>query len=267
MKFYIAKKYDCYEQLIILLDDIESLPHDCQEDVIRMYLKLHKCMKNTDYPLNGKYNVKLLISVRSHTHRMVYKTRRIETFPISEPEILKKKAVDLDSLFAKRFKHYTRNSNQIIGNQSTWEKCYNSLENMNMSFEGKYKDMISNLCFMNIRAALASYARVFANRFWVQKNKVREDIFSVYEPEYIFNNISIIRALACNEESMYWGDIDSIMPNIFFTTKSEDLSIYCMLLLRYFERKRGNEVYELNAEMLGSVEEEWKDIFGVDITK
>lgn len=267
LKFYIMKKYDCYDQLIIVLDDIESLPEDYQKETIAMYLKLHKCLQNTDYPINRRYNIKMLISVRPHTHRIVHKSRQVETFPISEPEILKKKAVDLDSLFEKRFDYYTKHSDRIVGNADTWKKCYEALKDMNGAFEGKYKDMISNLCFMNIRAALASYSRVFANRFWIQKNKVKEDIFSVYVPEYSFNNINVIRALACNEEVLYWGDLNSIMPNIFFTTKEEDLSIYCLLLLRYFEKKRGNEVYGMNAEFLEVVRKEWQNIFGSDVSE
>lgn len=267
LKFCIMKKYDCYEQLIILLDDIESLPEDYQKETIATYLKFHKCMQNTDYPLDRKYNIKILISVRPHTHRIVHRSRQVETFPISEPEVLKKKAVDLDSLFEKRFNYYTIHSEREIGNIDTWKKCYYALCEMNEAFSGKYKDMISNLCFMNIRVALASYARIFANRFWIQKNKIKEDIFSVYAPEYSFNNINVIRALACNEEEMYFGDINSIIPNIFYTTKEEDLSVYCMLLLKYFEKKRDNEVYGLNAEFLKDVKMELRVIFGEDVAK
>lgn len=267
LKFYITKKYDYYEQLIIVLDDIESLPEDYQKETIAMYLKFHKCMQNTDFPTNRRYNIKMLISVRPNTHRIVHKSRQVETFPISEPEILKRKAVDLDSLFEKRFDYYTKHSSRTVGNVDSWKKCYSALQGMNHAFDGKYKDMISNLCFMNIRAALASYSRIFANRFWIQKNKIKEDIFSVYSPEYSFNNINVIRALACNEETLYWGDINSIIPNIFLTSREDDLSIYCLLLLRYFEKKRANEVYGINAEFLKDVKLEWKTIFGTDVSE
>jgi hypothetical protein len=265
LKFYIMKKYDCYNQLIIVLDDIESLPENDQKDTIAMYLKLHSCLRNTEYPFNSKYNIKMLISVRPHTHRIVHKSRQVETFFISEPEILKKRAVDLDSLFQNRFDYYTKQSGSVIGNIDTWKKCYEAVQSMNGSFEGKYKDMISNLCFMNIRVALASYSRIFANRFWIQKNKNKEDRFSINIPDYTFKNTNVIRALACNEEAMYWGDINCIMPNIFYTTQEDDLSVHSILLMRYFEIKRNNEEYGLNAETIDNIKMEWKNIFGEEL--
>lgn len=140
---------------------------------------------------------------------------------------------------------------------------------MNSAFEGKYKDMIKNLCFMNIREALASYAKVFANRFWVQKNKVKEEYFTVKSPEYSFNNINVIRALACNEEQVYWGDSsETIIPNIFLTTEdNDDNSIICLLVIQYFRKKKRGEVYGVNSETLKSVIDEWTNIFGCDLVK
>lgn len=142
--------------------------------------------------------------------------------------------------------------------------CYKELMKMNNAFEGQYKDMISNLCFMNIREALASYSKVFANRFWVQKNKPKEEHFTIIEKEYSFNNINVIRALACHEEKVFWGDGETIIPNIFLTEKDDDLSIYCLLAMSYFVGKRGAE-YGINAEEWKAVKETWRKIVGGDV--
>lgn len=267
LKYYIMKKYDTYSQLIIILDDIESLPEDYQKNTIATYLKFHKCMQNTEYPENGEYHVKLLISVRPHTHRLVRRSRQAETFPISEPEILKERAVDLSELFKSRFEYYVTKSNRVVKNEESWRECMRNLEYMNNAFEGKYKEMISNLCFENIREALAEYARIFANRFWVQKNKPKGDFFTVNPADYCFNNINVIRAISCREEYMFWGDdLNAPVPNIFYTTEDEDLSVYCLAVMKYFERKRNNEVYGLNAEPLSVVKSEWKNIFGDELS-
>lgn len=266
LKFYIKKKYDLFHQLIIILDDIESLPENSQKSTIAEFLKLQDCMQNTDYPQNGKYNVKLLITIRPHTYRLMRTDREIESFAISDPPIIKYDSVDLTQLFSKRFNYYTESSDKVIGNKDTWEKCYAELEQMNELFDGKYKTMIKNLCFKNVREALASYARVFANRFWVQKNKPREDIFTISAPEYSFNNINVIRSLACNEEKMFWGDIGCIIPNIFDTTKEKDYSIYCLLVLYYFKNKGGQESYGKNSDSLNEVLDNWSNVFGQDIT-
>lgn len=264
LKFYIMKNYDKYERLVIILDDIESLPSSYQDETIAKFFKLHDCMQNTDYPDSHRYHINLMISVRPHTYR-ICKNRKIEAFPISEPVILKKESVDLDTIFVNRFNYYTKNSLRVIGNLGTWKECYDELVSMNSVFEGKYKDMIKNLCFMNIREALASYSRVFANRFWVQKNKIKEEAFTIKSPEYAFNNINVIRALACNEEEVYWGDSKTIIPNIFYTKEDEDYSIYCLLVIRYFHKKRNGEIYGLNSESLANVIGEWENIFGSDL--
>ena len=269
LKFYIKKNYDKYERLIIILDDIETLPEKNQGEIIAQFLKFHECMQNTDFPDNHKYHINLLISVRPHTHRIFRYSRKIETFAISEPAILKKESVDLDAIFKNRFEYYKDQSIPNVGNIDTWIECYNEVLSMNSAFEGKYKDMIKNLCFMNIREALASYSKVFANRFWVQKNKIKEEYFTVKSPEYSFNNINVIRALACNEEEVYWGDIsESIIPNIFLTTEdNDDYSIICLLIIQYFRKKKTGEVYGLKSETLKSVTNEWSNIFGSDFTQ
>ncbi|WP_320972059.1 hypothetical protein [Enterocloster bolteae] len=262
LKFYMKKLCDKYERLIIILDDIESLPEKNQKDIIRRYLKFYSCMKNTDYPEGKRYCVNLLISLRPHTYRILNNNRNLETFSISDPPILKKDSVDLDELFEKRFNYYTNESTHVIGNMDTWNECYNELMKMNRLFNGQYKEMIKNLCFMNIRESIASYSRVFANRYWIQKNRPKEEYFTITSPEYIFNNINVIRALACNEEVVYWDIIDSILPNIFYTSETEDLSIHCLFVIQYFYKKKGSEPYGLNAEKLESVETEWKSTLG-----
>ena len=264
LKFYIYKKSDIYNRLIIILDDIETLPEKYLKQTIKKYLKLYSCMQNTDYVEGKKYNVNLLISVRPHTHRLFNENREIETFPISEPAILKNDSVDLVEIFKKRFDYYTKSSNKEIGNVETWERCRAALMEMSNQFNGQYKKMIKSLCFMNIRESLASYSRIFANRYWVQKNKPKEDAFIVTVPDYSFNNINVIRALACNEERVFFGDNNPIIPNIFYTTEDTDLIIYCLLVIKYFVMKTRGLSYGLNAEPLLETFELWDEVFSID---
>lgn len=266
LKYYIKKNYEKYERFIIILDDMETLPEEYQHETIAQYLKLYSCMQNTDYPSDHQYCVNLLISVRPHTFRLLNKDRRIESFSISEPTILKNDSVDLEQIFVKRFNYYTKISPNIIGNIDTWNTCYDELMRMNHMFDGKYKEMIKNLCFLNVRESLASYARIFANRFWVQKNKLRAENFRVNSQEYTFNNINVIRALACNEETVFWGTDESIIPNIFYTTKKEDLTIHCLLVMQYFKIYHGDESYGINARKLKIIKEEWQQILGENNT-
>ena len=267
LKFYIKKKYDEIQRFVIILDDIETLPENCQGDTIQQYLQLYHCICKTDYTGNDHYSVKLLISVRPHTYRLLSQEQKQKYAVAPQNAITKKKLIDLNVFFKKRFDYYTKIVQRTIGNKSTWDECYDALMDMSRTFDGQYKEMIQSLCFWNIRESLASYSRIFANRFWVQKNMSKESSFKVSVLDYSFNNINVIRALACNEEQVFWGDDNCIIPNIFYTTEQEDYSIYCLLTLRYFWNRKGYDDYGINAEKLMKIKGNWEEIFGMDVAK
>lgn len=266
LKFLIAQKYDRYERLIIILDDIESLPHDYQQNLLRLYLSFYECMTRTTYPETDLYNVNLLICLRPHTMRLFNNNRSLETYPINRNPITKDKAIDLAIMFEKRFKYYTEKDPKVIGNIETWNECYGALDGMNKMFAGQYKRMIINLCFMNIRESLSYYAKIFANRLWIQKNKEIYAQFSISPPDYLFNNITVIRALSCNEAKVYFNDPSSILPNLFFTSQDKDYSIQCLLLISlFYSRRIEGEPYGLNSIKKASLLRELESIFSSEV--
>lgn len=268
LKYMIAKKYDKYERLIIILDDVESLPHNEQQNLIRLYLSLFDCMTNTEFPQDSEYNINMLISLRPHTFRLFNNNRSIEAYPVLGNPITKDKPVDLSELFRKRFDYYTETNPRVIGNIDSWNECYNHLKTMNEMFSGQYKSMIINLCFMNIREALSCYARVFANRLWVQKNKELYAEFTVNVPDYTFNSITIIRALACNESKVYFNDVNNLLPCPFLNERQRDYTEYCLLLLSVFYKiKAKNEYYGVQSQKKIEFMEELKNIFSLEVVK
>lgn len=268
LKYMITKKYDKYERLIIILDDVESLPHSEQQNLIRLYLSLFDCMTNTEFPQDSEYNINMLISLRPHTFRLFNNNRSIEAYPVLGNPITKDEPVDLSELFQKRFDYYTETNPRVIGNVDSWNECYSHLKTMNELFSGQYKSLIINLCFMNIREALSCYARIFANRLWVQRNKELYAEFTVNIPDYTFNSITIIRALACNECKVYFNSVNNLLPCLFLNERQKDYTVYCLLLLSvFYRRKAENEYYGVEAQKKIEFIEELKDIFPLDIVK
>ena len=274
LKYYIKLKYSTYDRLVIVLDDVETLPEKQQDEVIVEYLHLYECLRNTDIPNGINYRINLLISIRPHTLRMYQHNdynatyRRLEAYPVATNPVLKKNAVDLTAMFKRRFDHYTKCSGKNIGNRDSWDDCYKELMRLNDAFDGKYKDMILNLCFMNVREALALYSQIFSNRFWVQGNKLKEEFFTVVSNEYTFNNINVIRAIGCNNGAVFTGEENSVIPNFFLSTESEDCSIHCLLVMQYFVAYAKNTegvrqiTYGQNAKRLGDVRQHWTTILG-----
>lgn len=217
LKFYILKKYDRYDRLVIILDDVESLPEDFQEHIIADYFRLFSCMQNTIYPEDSNYRVNLMISLRPHTYRIFFngmRGRMLAAYPLETP-IIKSHAVDLTSLFQNRFDYYTSMSPKVIGNLESWNVCYEQLMLINQAFDSRYKNMISNLSFMNVRASLAEYAKIFTNRFWVQHIHADSGAFSVFPHELTINNVTVIRALGCGNSKIFTGEYNPIIPNFF----------------------------------------------------
>lgn len=254
LKFYISKNYTHYQKLIIILDNLETFPEDFQKTIIGKFLKLQNCMQNTLYPANGAYAVHLLISIRPHTNRNLNNDRTLETFPTNEPTITKKKSADLALVFKKCFDYCSRR----IAADVTSTEAYQRLMEQNACFPQEYADSIHKLCCLNTKNALAAYARIFVNRFWVQN--------SMEQTGRDFDSISVMRALACNEEEVFWGDAKTIIPDILLTKRTEDLSIYCLLMLKYFYRQKGFEDYGMNAASVKTIIKELNDIFDPKIT-
>ena len=268
LKFYISKHYDELKELVIILDDIESLPDDFQEQAIESYLKLYECMKNTDYPRDNDYSVKLLISMRPHTCRRHLDSRRIESFGMGMP-IIKENSVPLDRIFAKRFDYYTKRNPRAIVERESWEECKKALDQMNSQFEGQYMKMISKLCFYDVRKTLKRYAMIFANRFWIQNNRMKTSAFSVSQVTFNFDRVNIIRALACQENEVFFDGPDGVVRNVFYTGNTFDHSVLSLMILKYFVVKTKFDCYgaEEQTETLSDVIQFWGSICGDQMEK
>lgn len=273
LKYYISKKYDTYDRLVIILDDIETMPEIFQERIITDYFHLFSAMQNTEYPQDSDFRVNLLISLRPHTFRIISKGmqgRRLSAYP--QNIITKNSSVDLEMLFKKRFDFYTKFSQKKIGNYESWKDSYEKLMLINQIFDGKYKNMICNLCFMNVRTALAEYSKVLSNRFWVQKDHEKLDAFTISANEFTINNITVLRAIGCGNSSVFIGDYNYIIPNFFYTTRNEDYSIQCLLVMNYFKRNLqifagGTVEYGLDAEELRMVYSKWNYVLNEERVK
>lgn len=266
LKFYIYKHNDEINELVIILDDIESLPDNFQEETIHSYMKLYECMKNTEYPANRDYSVKLIVSLRPHTNRKYIESRLGETFGVGAP-ILKRHSVSIKQIFTNRFDYYTELSNNKIGDPESWMVCRKVLDSINDQFDGKYMEMISKLCFYNVRLTLKWYSAILANRFWVQKNVEKQAAFTLYEENFDFNNVNIIRALACQENEVYFENPNGIIPNILLTTCTEDQSVLSLMIATYFDKKTEFDSYgsDDRTQTIKGVIDFWKYTCGNEI--
>lgn len=247
LKYYILNYCPFIKKLIIILDDIESLSYENQCKYVRDYLSFHACMINL--PRNSRhFHANIIVSLRPHTYRILMHNQIIEAFPIAK--VIKKNPIDIRCYFNKlyEFKRKDTDPNEL----GRLTLCYDTLLELCNKFNGKYAKMVLNLTHYNVRKMLLAFSNIMNNRTWITKNQdLHLGDSSEYTPNYLFNNITVIRALACSEYKIYYNDDDCLIPNILYSTPDRDYSILCLLILDYFRlNQHSDTLFCINSERL-----------------
>lgn len=262
LKYYISLKRDKISRFTLVVDDIESLHWKYQMEVIDSYLSLYECLFNTVEDTENPCITNMLISIRPITARLLNNYIQVDAYPVG-PEILKR-SISISEMFQKRFNYYTCRNDKMIGNVETWQGCYDELMRLTDRFDNKFSNMIMELNCFNIRDTLKCYAMVLGNRRWIQCDKKFEEYFQIRFDEYKFNNITVLRSLACQENCVYSENSKSPVPNVLLTGYDYDYSLYILLIIRYFVIRQDNiEFYGMNSISIAKILEDFKRI-GVD---
>lgn len=232
LKYYLGRKECIYNKIIVILDDVEPLPYHAQKELIMQYVRFYECMRNvSEKDSEKKYIINMLISIRPHTNRLLNTERDFKAFYITR-EILKQDMVDLHKLFEKKIFYYSKDI--TIENKDSWDTATKVLLILSGKFNGKYRNLIKNICLLNTRDALKAYALVLSNRIWIQKNADKSAEFTINENDYIFNNITVLRALACEQYYVYARRGQYLIPNILLNSLDKNFSILNLCLLNCF---------------------------------
>lgn len=142
---------------------------------------------------------------------------------------------------------YVRTGQLVIGEPASWDICRLALMAINQKMPNTqmvrdssrtFKEVLINLNLMNIRQIMKAYTQVLSNRYWVQENSVPEPAFEINIEDYIFNNVTVIKALGCGNRTCVYShnhaNANAPIPNILYTTKQKSLEIYSLLIISYF---------------------------------
>ncbi len=254
LKYYLGR-IDCrYHKLIVILDDIEPLPYHAQKSLIMQYVRFYECMRNvSETNSEKKYIINMLISIRPHTNRILNSENDFKAYYVTR-EIIKEDMVDLHQLFSKKILYYSKEI--TIENKESWDTATKVLLILSGKFNGKYRNLIKNISLLNSRDALKFYSLILSNRIWIQKNADKTAEFTINENDYIFNNITVLRALACEQYYVYAMRGQYLVPNILLNTPDKNYAILNLCLLNCFlkedyrncsygrEYKTGDEIIE-----------------------
>ncbi|MBD5536096.1 MAG: hypothetical protein HDQ99_10645 [Lachnospiraceae bacterium] len=225
LKYYMSKISHKYQRLLLILDGAESLPEPLRIPVVAQSIQVRKCLMNYPDYCKRKYNVNLLLSLQPCTYQEA-KSKGVIMPANTLREIYKTNRLNLQKYFNQ--KRSSISPSLIEKEPESWKSAYGILRSLSDKFEGKYANMILGLTNLDIPMTLNVFREILSNSLWMTK---RDD------DTYIFNNIRVIRAIACGAREVYFNKKDSLIPNILYNTEQHDYSIICLYIISYFTSK------------------------------
>lgn len=268
LKLYLSN-WDSVHRILLVVDGIESLLPGQQDEAMGQFLRLFRCLRN--YPAWWKGSdvfISLLFSLRPETYSRVQSAGTFESYK-GLTEIKRWAPFDLMKYFEQKLAVLpdgTRNNPDY-----RWDDAISILRVLCTKYEGKFAQMILGLSEQNIRLAL-EMCGVILQSTWTTRDPFTERKES--GQRYGFNNISIIRALSCNDRLVYFGDDVSYIPNVLENTETEDNAIIALYVMAYFvpkkrdDKKDGKPIIYFKGESLTEKRDilirDFTDVFGDD---
>ena len=85
------------------------------------------------------------------------------------------------------------------------------------------------------------FTKIMINRTWIQKDMEKKYYFQIAGENYVFNNISVLRAIACENSYVYKPKEDTIIPNILRNTMDKEYGLLNLNIIRYFLNNTSEE--------------------------
>lgn len=224
------------ENVVLVLDDIESLKETHVIKIMDVYHHAYECIKNMK---KRKYKVKLIISGRPHTFRFILENnvlkRQFESYGVShEIPILNPPSLDL--IFEKRFNYFKQKLQDegklVVSNVTSWNEAYNILIYICSQADINLGATIYELNFYNIRESMLTFVKLLCNRMWLQKNLYFEASFTVSLNNFNLSSSALLKAVIHGNNNFYANN--QLVPNIFLSNKYKNYSFYCLLIIKYF---------------------------------
>lgn len=259
LKYYLLYDMKDISNVILVFDDIGSL-----DSYNELYKRVYQCICNYDSDIYAGYQIKAVYAMRDEVYWSIVGKGIDESFDVV---IKKKRMMDPSNIFAMRCKKAREHGEEWMRKkgfgETDLEFASRQLEELNKRFNGKYKTMILKISQYRKEDIMRCYRRICFNQVWIQKEVFCYSADSYQTNEgFLFTNITCIRALACGNRQIYENTeevMDNLIPNILYNTPEEDLSIHCLLLIKYFVRNSPQEKpRHRENEVVGML----KDIFG-----
>lgn len=255
---YLYKRHTntMFDNIILILDDTESLPPKYANTVMEYAYHAKKCMQ-ANY--KREYNFKVLISMRNYSYR-IEQIRRKEAFReiAWEDVILKDSVPNLSKILDKRMECVLK-SEEILNSVDDIVALKNAADSLKVVLKkmyGQYDNMLLSLTHNNIFKSMTLLIRILTNKSHMGKYEVdrlnKDGAFEFSAKHYHVENHStdssipgnddVYFALVYGEEKFYFDREDYYLTNIMHYKKKEetDTELLGIYIIQYFIKKRIN---------------------------
>lgn len=254
LKLYLSSDSTTVNRIVFIVDEAESLPEDLQIPLIKSYLRLFECMSNYPARWDGERTyVNLIFSLTPEFFQKLKDTKLL----IGVETLQQGTCFDLLLYFEKKLEALPE---EVRSNpRYCWDEAMRILRTLCTKYECKYEEMIMGLAERDVRLALEICRQILSSS-WTSTD--------VFTPEneriqkYGFNNISVIRAISCDDHKVYVPSVRSYIPNVLENTEKEDNSLIALYIMSYFCPKNSGDKTALFLEQMPMFLSNLQDVFG-----
>ena len=215
------------ERVCLVVDDLESLPHSMQAEVLKDLLNAMTClMHKNDRP----YTVGVLLAIRPDSYATFRARGLLDAWPLNDA-IDFRQSVDLCDLFEARFEcaRAIVNEPHLLDD---WNESMEVLRAIARKLDLRFATVIAALENSNVRDALGTFTRVLENRTWFEGEHTHaKHVF--HEGRYQITNAGVLRAIAMPRTGAYF-DIDTLpIPNLLHNSADSEDDLIVSYIVRY----------------------------------
>lgn len=264
LKFHLAKGPAGFDRVLILVDGVESLNESIRDLVVSQYLRFYECMRNFPAQNGGRrVYVNLVISLRPNTYYTMKAQGVFENYDEAFV-IYKEHQIDLSEYFREKVAKLPEEVR--MRDEARWNESLRIMTSLTEKFDKKYSNMIMGLTDLNLRHALKVCEDILSNPVWVTRAAKTDPNAEGMRDKYVFNNITVLRAIACGSDLVYMGGEDNLIPNVLYNTSECDNALLSLYIIAYFVKRHE---YSGRPGAVGSKRKEvWRDfedVFGEQI--
>jgi hypothetical protein len=240
LKFLLEKLGGKIANLVLVLDDIESLRTEVQRDLVEHLRGLYECL------IHGKAStrIKVIYCMRSSTfsnilkasndHASIWDTvRDEEPFHIRNPPVL-------SELFKRRFDFIldTDEDMQDLKARKTYEEARDVLHTMLGEVDAPKNSMLYGLANNSVPTAFEYLYRLLKNRRWTQRSASSSALYQNTTYDFNINWANVFRILFLDEDAVFFNQVKAYSVRSMFEKGGILIDDYtCLHIWNYFNLK------------------------------